>query len=115
MIIKPSAMIRNNYNEVADLCRRTGEPVYLTRNGEGDLVVCDIDSFSHREEELRQKEHELYVAEKKQWLKNELKRVDDWRRAGHPDIPLDEFKKRFDKYVDSLPKKPVNENAKAEV
>ena len=38
MNIKPSASIRQNYNDIAELCRSTGEPVYLTKNGEGDLV-----------------------------------------------------------------------------
>ena len=41
MNIKPSASIRQNYNDIAELCRSTGEPVYLTKNGEGDLVVMD--------------------------------------------------------------------------
>ena len=39
MNIKPSAAIRQNYNDIAELCKTTGEPVYLTKNGEGDLVV----------------------------------------------------------------------------
>ena len=34
MNIKPSASIRNNYNEISALCKSTGEPVYLTKNGE---------------------------------------------------------------------------------
>ena len=45
MNIKPSANIRQNYNEIAELCKKTGEPVYLTKNGEGDLVVMDINAF----------------------------------------------------------------------
>ena len=45
MNIRPSAAIRQNYNEIAELCRKTAEPVYLTKNGEGDLVVMDIESF----------------------------------------------------------------------
>jgi len=49
MNIKPSASIRQNYNDIAELCRSTGEPVYLTKNGEGDLVVMDINSFTKRE------------------------------------------------------------------
>ncbi len=32
--IKPSASIRNNYNEISSLCKESGEPVYLTKNGE---------------------------------------------------------------------------------
>ena len=39
-------LIRQNYNEIANLCRETGEPVYLTKNGEGDLVVLDIEAFT---------------------------------------------------------------------
>ncbi len=49
MQIKPSASIRQNYNEIAALCKSTGEPVYLTKNGEGDLVVMDIEAFARRE------------------------------------------------------------------
>ena len=35
MNIRPSAAIRQNYNEIADLCRETAEPIFLTKNGEG--------------------------------------------------------------------------------
>ena len=56
MNIQPSAAIRNNYKEIADLCKRTGEPVYLTKNGKGDLVVMDIDAFEKRERMLKLKE-----------------------------------------------------------
>lgn len=62
MIIKPSAAIRNNYNEISELCKRTGEPVYLTKNGEGDLVVMDIETYTRRESMLRLRE-QLIVAE----------------------------------------------------
>ncbi len=56
MIIKPSAAIRQNYNEIAELCRSSAEPVYLTKNGEGDLVVMDMESFARREKMLRLRE-----------------------------------------------------------
>jgi|SRR5690625_478214 len=63
MNIKPSASIRNNYNEISSLCKETGEPVYLTKNGEGDLVVMDIASFSRRESMLRLRENLIAVEE----------------------------------------------------
>lgn len=63
MNIKPSAAIRQNYNEIAELCRSTGEPVYLTKNGEGDLVVMDIESFTRKEKMLKLKEDLLAVEE----------------------------------------------------
>lgn len=63
MNIRPSAAIRQNYNEIADLCRKTSEPVYLTKNGEGDLVVMDIESFARREQMLKLREELLAVEE----------------------------------------------------
>ena len=63
MNIRPSAAIRQNYNEIADLCRRTQEPVYLTKNGEGDLVIMDIESFTRREKMLKLRENLLSVEE----------------------------------------------------
>ena len=63
MLIKPSATIRQNYNEIADLCRTTQEPVYLTKNGEGDIVVMDIESFARREKMLKLREELLAVEE----------------------------------------------------
>lgn len=63
MQIKPSAAIRQNYNEIAELCRTSREPVYLTKNGEGDLVVMDIESFTRREKMLKLREELLQVEE----------------------------------------------------
>ncbi len=65
MNIKPSANIRQNYNEISELCRKTGEPVYLTKNGEGDLVVMDIDSFSLREKMFKLREELIAVEEER--------------------------------------------------
>ncbi len=56
MNIKPSAAIRKNYNEISRLCRESGEPVYLTKNGEGDLVVMAIETYARRESVLRLRE-----------------------------------------------------------
>ena len=62
MNIKPSAAIRKNYNEISELCKQSGEPVFLTKNGEGDLVVMDIETFARRESMLRLREN-LVAAE----------------------------------------------------
>jgi len=63
MMIRPSAAIRNNYKEISDLCRTTAEPVFLTKNGEGDLVVMDIETYNRREKMLRLREELLAVEE----------------------------------------------------
>ena len=57
MIIKASAALRNEYGVISDMAKRTKEPIYITKNGEGDLVVMNIDAFEKREQilELRAK------------------------------------------------------------
>ena len=65
MIIKASASIRQNYNDISELCKKTKEPVYLTKNGEGDLVVMDIESFSKREKMLKLREELLAIEEER--------------------------------------------------
>ncbi len=44
-IIKPISNLRNKTREIAALCHEQDEPVYLTTNGEGDLVVMSIEHF----------------------------------------------------------------------
>lgn len=65
MIIRPSAAIRQNYNDIADMCRKTAEPFFLTKNGEGDLVVMDIETYNRREKMLKLREELLAVEEDK--------------------------------------------------
>ena len=40
-IIRPSADLRNKYKEIAELCKKTGRPVYITVNGREDTVLLD--------------------------------------------------------------------------
>ena len=63
MNIRPSAVIRNNYNEISKFCKTTGEPVYLTKNGEGDLVVINIDAYERREKMLLLREQLVQAEE----------------------------------------------------
>ena len=61
MIIKSSKAIRNSYREISALCKSSREPVHLTVNGEGDLVVMDIAAFYLRERQLSIREQLLDV------------------------------------------------------
>lgn len=53
MIIKPSAALRNDYSTISDLAKETKEPIYITKNGEGDLVIMSIDTYEKREQILK--------------------------------------------------------------
>jgi len=57
MYIKPSTALRNEYNSISEFCKEKNEPVFLTKNGEGDLVVMSIETYRLREEllDLREK------------------------------------------------------------
>jgi len=43
--IRPSAYLRNNYNEISDFCHSNMEPVFITKNGHGDLAVMSIEAY----------------------------------------------------------------------
>lgn len=70
-LIRPSARIRQNYNEISELCKETKSPVFLTKNGEGDLVVMDIETYDARERSLE--------------LREKLVEIEEKRMAGRPD------------------------------
>lgn len=43
MIIKASAALRNDYTSISNMAKETREPIYITKNGEGDIVGATID------------------------------------------------------------------------
>ena len=86
MQIKPSAAIRQNYNEIADLCRKCAEPIFLTKNGEGDLVVMDIETYARREQMLQ--------------LREELLAVEEYKIAGRTGSSIDELESYLDDIIE---------------
>ena len=56
MMIKPSTSLRNEYSEISSYCKQNKQPVFLTKNGEGDLVVMSMEAYSYREEMLNLRE-----------------------------------------------------------
>jgi PHD/YefM family antitoxin component YafN of YafNO toxin-antitoxin module len=43
--IKSSADLRNSYNEISSFCHTHSEPVFITKNGKGDLAVMSIETY----------------------------------------------------------------------
>ena len=90
--IKPSAAIRKNYNEISALCKASQEPVFLTKNGEGDLVVMDLATFSRRESMLK--------------LREQLVAAEEDRMMGKKGFSIDE--------VDEMMKKAIKDSINEE-
>lgn len=86
MNIRPSAAIRQNYNEIAELCRKTAEPVFLTKNGEGDLVVMDLETYNRREKMLK--------------LREDLLAVEEGRLAGRNGYTVDELEEHLNAVIE---------------
>ena len=68
MNIRPATSICHNYNEIADMCRKTAEPIFLTQNGEGDLVVMDIETYNRREKMLKLRRKSWPVEAVARWM-----------------------------------------------
>ena len=88
MMIKPSTCLRNEYNDIADFCKTENQPVFLTKNGEGDLVVMSMEAYEYREEMLD--------------LREKLLEAEAQRLSGVKTFSLDE--------VNSLMKEIINGN-----
>ena len=43
--IKSSAELRNDYNGISNFCHHYAEPVFITKNGKGDLAVMSIEAY----------------------------------------------------------------------
>ena len=43
--IRSSADLRNNYNDISSYCHAYNEPVFITKNGKGDLAVMSMETY----------------------------------------------------------------------
>ena len=54
--IRPISDLRNSSNEISEFCRSTREPVFITKNGVGDMVVLSVEMYERQQAQL-----ELYA------------------------------------------------------
>jgi PHD/YefM family antitoxin component YafN of YafNO toxin-antitoxin module len=43
--IRPSVDLKNKYNEISMFCHQHSEPVFITKNGKGDLAIMSIEDY----------------------------------------------------------------------
>lgn len=51
-IIRPISDLRNNFNQISEICHNEGEPVFMTKNGQGDLVVMSLALYEKQQAQL---------------------------------------------------------------
>ena len=47
--IRPVSDLRNNFAEISRMVHETQEPVFLTKNGYGDMVVMSIEAYENKQ------------------------------------------------------------------
>lgn len=88
MKIKPSTALRNEYNEISAFCKNEKQPVFLTKNGEGDLVVMSMETYSYREEMLD--------------LREKLLEAEAHRLSGAKTYSLEEVNQQLEKLLNGI-------------
>ncbi len=88
MIIKASATLRNDYTTISNLAKETKEPIYITKNGEGDLVLMSIEAFENREQVLQ--------------LRAKVLQAEQERLDGAETISVSEARRRLRERVDGI-------------
>ncbi len=86
MIIN-STRLRGEYSRLAEICRDSGEPIFITHNGEDDTVLISAGSFKCLTERMK--------------LAASILEAERSRLAGSKTYTLDEISDELKKIIDA--------------
>lgn len=78
-MIRPVSDLRNNFADISKTVHETAQPVFLTKNGYGDMVVLSMEAYENMQFEsevffkLREAEREAEITDKRYSSKEVLK------------------------------------------
>jgi PHD/YefM family antitoxin component YafN of YafNO toxin-antitoxin module len=55
MTIKPSSALREDYTQISMLAKASGEPIFITDEGEADMVLLSVEAYEERERMLSER------------------------------------------------------------
>jgi len=85
--IRPISDLRNKSNEISNFVHTSNEPIFITKNGEGDMVVMSIAHYSQLQKKL-----ELY---------SQLAAAESQRATGQQGRSLEKIMKDIRKKIGS--------------
>lgn len=87
--IHPVSELRSNLNQLAEICRKENEPVFLTRKGHGDLVLLSLEDYERMVSKLKQ--HEGYDSDiEALWVREAETRYDEIAAGKVACLPMNE-------------------------
>ena len=84
MQILPIRDLRDT-NKISDLCNESNEPIFITKNGYGDMVVMSIKTYEEKLERI-----EMYES-----ILESLQNVSEGKVKNGPSA-IEELKKKYD-------------------
>lgn len=107
-VIRPSADLRNHYNEISKICHETKEPIYITKNGYNDLVLLSNEAYeelttNHSKKFTKEELEKLYqdrfdkqLEAFEEYQKDILKSIEHALSQSENRIPLEQFQKDWE-------------------